>query len=660
MPHQFKPFDAMTRADYAAIGLKCGLEVHRQILTRTKLFCRCPAGQYTSEYHAEILRHMRPTLSELGEYDGTALMEKKTKKNIYYRIHRDTVCTYEFDDTPPFFISEDALDIALEHAMLLRLNLVNELHIARKQYLDGSIPAGFQRTTIFGVNGWIPYKGRRIGIRQLGLEEDSCREVSDIGHDRIYRTDRLGIPLIEIVTEPDMHTPEDLAEVGQILRRLCRSTGKVRTGYGSVRQDVNVSINGGTRIEIKGVPQLWRIPRLVYNEARRQWSLLRIRDELNRRGVTADTLDTHVEEVTKIIAKPHYEPVRAALADGLMVRCVRLGAFGGLLNKSTQEHTNFAKEFSDRVRVIACLTQLPNMVHSDAASESLDSRIWQKLRNKMNATPPDVLILVWGDDRDTLRACEEIIIRAREATIGIPGDTRQGFKDGTNGFERVLAGADRMYPDTDLPPLRITTERLDRVRSQLPEFIWDREDELRECGIPDELVTTLSVSPHIALFFRLVRDLKIDPTFAAVVLCQRFKSFKRMGLDLTLLSDDDVFAVFELFAQSKLARQGVCFLLRTLLTTRSTTGGAGTTIPELVTSLGLAPLKEAELPPRVSTAMNAVAENTFPAIPTKHRFLMGRLMEKLLGRVDGRMLAARLTKQLDQDDPFREKTETPA
>ena len=167
MPFSFKPFDQMTPEDYAAVGVRCGLEVHRQLVTRTKLFCRCPAGRYSYEYDTEILRHMRPTLSELGEYDGTALMEKKTHKNIHYQIHHDTVCTYEFDDTPPFFIADDALDAAIELALLLRLNLVSELHIARKQYLDGSIPTGFQRTTILGVNGWIPYKSRKIGIRQL-------------------------------------------------------------------------------------------------------------------------------------------------------------------------------------------------------------------------------------------------------------------------------------------------------------------------------------------------------------------------------------------------------------------------------------------------------------------------------------------------------------
>src|SRR3990170_1803261 len=204
----FKPFDEMTESDYAAVGFKSGLEIHQQLLTSKKLFCRCPAGHYSDAYDAEILRHMRPTLSELGEYDGTALMEFKTKKEIIYQINHRTVCTYEMDDTPPFELNDEALDIALGIGMLYRCTMVDEIHIARKQYLDGSIPTGFQRTTIVGVNGTIPYKDRSIAIIQLGLEEDACREVSDVGHRRIYITDRLGMPLIETVTAPDMFTPQ--------------------------------------------------------------------------------------------------------------------------------------------------------------------------------------------------------------------------------------------------------------------------------------------------------------------------------------------------------------------------------------------------------------------------------------------------------------------
>ncbi len=232
----------MTEADYAEVGFRSGLEIHQQVLTSKKLFCRCPAGQYSEKYDAEILRHMRPTLSELGEYDGTALMEFKTKKEIIYRINRDTVCTYEMDDTPPFEINDEALDISLGIGMLYNCTMVDEVHIARKQYLDGSIPTGFQRTAI-------------------------------------------GMPLIETVTAPDMHTPHEVADVAQICRRLVRSTGKVRTGIGAAREDVNVSVTGGTRVEIKGVPRIVNIPLLTYNEAMRQWNLLRLREELHCRGI---------------------------------------------------------------------------------------------------------------------------------------------------------------------------------------------------------------------------------------------------------------------------------------------------------------------------------------------------------------------------------------
>ena len=196
-----KPFEEMTPGDYEALGYMSGLEVHQQLRTTSKLFCRCPAGRRVTRVDAEVLRHMRPTLSELGEYDGTALMEFKTKKEIVYLLERGTVCTYEMDDTPPFEMDGEAVRIAIELAELCNLNLVSELHVMRKQYLDGSIPTGFQRTAMVGLTGTIPFRvpelgvDRDLSIRQLSLEEDSCREVSDVGHRITFRTDRLGMPL---------------------------------------------------------------------------------------------------------------------------------------------------------------------------------------------------------------------------------------------------------------------------------------------------------------------------------------------------------------------------------------------------------------------------------------------------------------------------------
>ena len=224
---------------YNGMGFKSGLEVHQQLKTKEKLFCRCPAGKYQDlqDYDAELIRHMRPTLSEMGTYDGTALMEFRTHKNIIYHIKNETTCTYDVDDTPPFPINKEALNYAIEISLIMHQNIVGELHITRKQYLDGSIPTGFQRTAIVGIEGEIPLKHKNVRIIQLSIEEDSCREVSDIGHERIYTTDRLGIPLIETVTYPELLTPDEVVEAGQVIRFINRSSGKVRVGIGAGRQD---------------------------------------------------------------------------------------------------------------------------------------------------------------------------------------------------------------------------------------------------------------------------------------------------------------------------------------------------------------------------------------------------------------------------------------
>ncbi len=647
---RFKPFDQMTEADYAAIGLKGGLEVHQQLLTHRKLFCRCPAGRYSNRYDAEVLRHMRPTLSELGEYDGTALMEKKTRKNIYYRIHQDTVCTYEIDDTPPFFPDDQAVDIALELSMLFNLNIVGEVHIARKQYLDGSIPTGFQRTAILGVGGWIPYRGRRIGMRQLSLEEDSCREVSDEGHDRVLLTDRLGTPLIEAVTEPDMRTPQEIAEVCQLIRLICRGTGRVRRGYGAARQDVNVSVDGGTRVEIKGVPRIPRIPLLVYNEAMRQCALLGIRDELHRRGITPDTFDWSAYDVTRTVARNDYPPIRDALARGHRVKCVVLRGFAGLLNRLTQEHTTFAKEFSDRVRVIACLTRLPNIVHSDTAADLIAVRHWKELGRRTRRTDDDALVLVWGDEADTRTACEEIAIRAREATVGVPADTRQALPDGTTGFERVLPGSERMYPDTDLPPMAIAQERLDRLAARLPVRVWDRLARYREMGLPADVIEPLCISPHGTLFERVTRDLNTDPTFAAVVLVRQGKSLRRRGLDPDRIPEDMAFDVFRAQAQGRLSREGV-HLAFTHLAGQDWDDPAHARAP----GLNAEPVSRGALEARVARAASQAASTPFASHEAKFRHLMGVLMRDLIGRVEGRRVAQCLTAALDREEQQSER-----
>jgi glutamyl-tRNA(Gln) amidotransferase subunit E len=523
-----KTLSEMTPADYARLGLKSGLEVHQQLDTRTKLFCRCPATRYSPAYDAQILRHMRPTLSELGEYDPTALMEFKTRKEIVYRIARETVCTYEMDDAPPFELNREALDIALEIALLLDCNIVGELHIARKQYLDGSIPTGFQRTTILGVDGQLIVDGKRIGVRQLGLEEDSCREVSDVGHLRTYMTDRLSIPLIEVVTEAELHTPQEVAAAGEVIRRLTRATGRVRTGIGAARQDVNVSVAGGDRVEIKGVPSIRQFPALVHYEALRQRALLDIRDRLRRRSLDPATFGAPVADVSGVLRHTSFAPARVALEAGGKVMAVRLPRFRGILSHQTGPHNAFDRELEGRVRVIACLDGTPNLCHQEAGyGQRLPNRIWATTAGILGAEDGDALVLVWGPERDARLAADEIGARCREALSHIPRETRRAAPDGSTHFERVLPGPDRMYPDTDSPPIALTDDHIARVKKRMAARPWDTLAAWKAAGLNDELARDVLRSRRRGLFEKLRGRPGLEPRLLAVVLGQQVKAVER-------------------------------------------------------------------------------------------------------------------------------------
>jgi len=512
-----------TQADYDRIGFMSGLEVHQQILTKKKLFCHCPAGIFhaDNDYDAEIVRHMRPTLSELGEYDGTALMEFRTRKEIIYRIKHDTTCTYEIDDTPPFPIDREALENALEISLLSKLNIVGEVHITRKQYLDGSIPAGFQRTAILGVEGAIQLKNKKVRLIQLSIEEDSCREISDIGHVRVYKTDRLGMPLIETVTYPDFVNPDEVKEGCDYIRFLNRSTGKVRTGMGAGRQDVNVSCRGGSRVEVKGVAHTKWIPELAHNEAFRQWSLLHIRDIMNKRVEDAKSWKISTLELTPedFQGNPNFFGI---FDDNHKVIAVRLPHFYQILSRFTQPGKVFADEISERLKVIACLDQ-PNMTHSESLNPILREEEVQKIFKRLKANKDDAFIIFDAPEDDVKTAIETIEERCQMVFEGVPEETRKSFADGTTIFERVLPGADRMYPDTDSAPIPLESDYIETLRSRLPNDIIERYHQLQEWGIPEDTYTYIFKKNLYPLLERMVNELDIDPKFAGKFLGQKLK-----------------------------------------------------------------------------------------------------------------------------------------
>jgi glutamyl-tRNA(Gln) amidotransferase subunit E len=644
-------------ADYDALGFMSGLEVHQQLLTRGKLFCRCPAGCHGRRFDAEVLRHMRPTLSELGEYDGTALMEFKTHKEIVYRLERGSVCTYEIDDTPPFEINDEAIDIALEIAMLLDLKLVSELHVMRKQYLDGSIPTGFQRTAMLGLDGSVPFRvpdigvDRELRIRQLSLEEDSCREVSDVGHRITFRTDRLGMPLSETVTEPELRTPFEVQAAGRLIARVAQATRKVRRGPGAARQDVNVSVAGGRRIEIKGVDNHRSLPLLTHIEAFRQLNLLRVRHELQRRGVEPQMLAVpdrgapwdgcpNVVEAGSVLRRCDFEPIRRAVERGETICALRLPRFGGLLGHPTQPGVTFAREIADRVRVIACLTDRPFLVHSDVRDVGLASADWNRLGRRLRTRPDDTIVVLWGPREDAATAVREVFIRTREALVGVPSETRQAYPDGTNGFERILPGPDRMYPDTDTPPLPIPDRLVAEIRSRLPETPWVRVERYRGLGLDGGLATRLAAAPWAALFDALDPPAGPVARRLALALEKRIPHHRRRR---TLERDPEprlLAPLLEELREGRIRLEAMEAAIDKLLVSRGRDG------VESLASFRRGREDDASLARAVERVAEDAGRLARRSREVALRWAMGRVMPRFLGRIDPAVVHSRIEEAL--------------
>ena len=550
----YTPLKKTPLKTYKELGFMSGLEVHQQLKTKEKLFCRCPAGLYSDfdDYDAELIRHMRPTLSEMGTYDGTALMEFRTRKNIIYRIKNETTCTYDVDDTPPFPINREAIDYAVQIALQLKLNIVGELHITRKQYLDGSIPTGFQRTAIIGIEGVIPLKKKKIRIIQLSIEEDSCREVSDIGHERIYQTDRLGIPLIETVTYPDMKTPDEVLEAAQFIRFLNRSSGKVRVGNGAGREDVNVSITGGTRVEIKGVSRNKWIPELTHNEAFRQKALLIIKDELNKCIPDSKKWKPEFRNVDFDVSDIGYTPIKEAMNNGWKLIACNLPNFKGILSHFLQPGKTFADELEGRLKVIACLEK-PNCVHSEDMNPVFSESLLKQRTKLLKSKADDAQIVFWATQDDVQTACETIEERCRMAFEGVPNETRKALKDGTTIFERVLPGADRMYPDTDSAPIPIEDEYIEKQRKELPVDLVRRLKQLKKWQVPEDCYHYILRNNLVPEIERINNELKIKPKYIATTFAHTLKHIEGQLIPDVPFPFSKVYDMFKFIIEKKLS-----------------------------------------------------------------------------------------------------------
>src|SRR5437588_486811 len=442
--------------DYRALGLKVGLEIHQQLATH-KLFCEDASVLIDSPGGQRFRRRLRPTQSELGEVDAAAIEEAKRRLTFVYET-TPNVCLVEADEEPPHPPNPEALDIALEIALLLDAKPVSEVDFMRKIVIDGSNTSGFQRSALVALDGHLDTNGKRIGVPTILLEEDAARKLGEAEGEVVYRLDRLGIPLVEIATSPDIETPDEAREVALAFGSLLRATRKVMRGIGTIREDLNVSIKGGSRIEIKGVQELRLISTFVEKEVERQRMLLEAAAELKRRGVRS--IPGEVYNLSAAFKGTRSKVVATALKKGGVVLGWCMPGFAGLLKDK------LGPELAAHARIAG----VAGIFHSDELpAYGITPSEVTAARTALRIGEQDAFVLVAEEEEKARGAIGEMVPRAAAAIEGVPPETREPRPDGTTVYSRPLPGKARMYPETDVPPIRVTRERIDRIREHLPE-----------------------------------------------------------------------------------------------------------------------------------------------------------------------------------------------
>lgn len=543
--------------NYEQLGLKCGIEIHQQ-LEGKKLFCACPTLIREGEAHFTITRQLRASAGESGHIDVAALQEMRKNRHFVYHGYQDTTCLVEIDETPPNPISSENFTTALQVAKMLKGTIVDGVQVMRKTVVDGSNTSGFQRTALIARNGVIDSSLGPIGIPTIILEEDSCKILGDNPDEVAYSLDRLGIPLMEIGTTPDIKTPEHCKEVAEKIGLLLRSTGKAKRGLGTIRQDVNVSIRGGNRVEIKGAQDLKSLPKLVENEALRQKALLDIKTELENRKVKHFTSD--IKDVTSVLSSSGAKIIIKTIESGGVVLGIHLQGFARLVGKEVQPNRRLGTEFSERAKVVA---GVGGIMHSDEDFEKygISTREIEFVRQSLGCLDNDAFVLVCDKKDRAERALQAVIARANEALDGVPCEVRKANPDDTNSYLRPMPGAARMYPETDIPPIPVAKKLLDSIT--LPELIEDKVKRYIQAGIGKDLADLTARSDKAdSVDYFITQFLDLKPAYIAELIMTAAKTIKRQhDLDINP-TEDDYRELFGALAGGQITKETVLDVLK--------------------------------------------------------------------------------------------------
>ncbi len=497
--------------------------------------------------------------------DPAALFEFHRGRTSSYESDNETSCLVEMDEEPPHPINEDAIDIGLMVSLLLKAKTMDEVHVMRKVVIDGSNTTGFQRTSIVAMNGHLNVDGKEIPIRQVSLEEDAGRKIGETKNNVIFHLDRLGVPLIEITTAPVIHTPEEAEKVALAIGQVLRTTKRVKRGLGTIRQDLNISITKGALVEIKGVQELDLVSKVARLEVDRQLALLEIAERLHAKSIRpADLENERQVEVTELLKNSKSKIIQSALQKGGKALALKLKGFNKYLGRELNPGQRLGTEMSKRA---AYWGRVGGIFHSDelpAYGIELDEK--EEIASNLQCAPDDAFVLVSDQEQNCRDALEAVRERAKETLVGVPEETRAANADGTTSFMRPRPGAARMYPETDVPPVKVTRERLEQVRRLIPRSQADVSKEIAsKYGLGLKLAEQLANSDYYGIFEEIQsKSSSVPSTYIATVLTESLKSLEREKIPVQNLTSGHLKGTFALVGDNRTAKESVPEILRWL------------------------------------------------------------------------------------------------
>ena len=619
-------------------GVKVGLEIHQQLETNKKLFCNCTPIE-SDDYSIKFQRKLRASKSELGEFDPAALFESTKSKTIMYYANHESSCLVEQDEEPPHELDADARKIALIISSALKSNIFSEIYPMRKTVIDGSNTTGFQRTMLISQGGFYNAGKTKIGIQSICLEEDAAKILGEEGSIRKFGLERLGVPLVEIATDPFEVELTEIKKIALSLGRILRSTKKVKRGLGSIRQDVNVSIKDGNGvvIEVKGVQQLDQLEKVVEYEAKRQHGLLQISKKIQEKNW--EFTDEDKKDITELFSKCKSKIIQNAIKKNQRIIAVSFKKMAGIFGFLPYEGIRLGKEVAELVRFFG----IGGVFHSDELPNyGIEESDLEELRKFIEIKENDAFLILASPEEKIHTIVNQIILRIEHIRDhGIPIDTRLATQTGETKFLRPRPGSARMYPETDIPPIIITKEELSEAEKNIPKS-WD--DSIKEIEtkykINPQLAEQIFDSRYIGLFENIIKKINTNPTFVASILCSSITNLERSGLDSNLLKNEEISKLFQLLEKGEISKESIEIILENIMSGKSKTvkEAIENTSIESISGIDLEKIIEEIVEKNESIIKNQKERAMGP--------LMGIVMKELRGKASGEMINSILLKNI--------------